>query len=181
MIWLILFIVIALFLCIIGWFISTRNNFARMIVKIKEAESGIDVALTKRYDVLTKMLEITKGYAAHEKAVISETIKLRSGATLQEKADFNSQMNEALQQINVVAEAYPELLSNQNFKELQVSVSDVEEHLQAARRAYNGNVSAFNQKRVSFPSSIVADSMSLCEEEFFQAEDYKREDVKMQF
>ena len=181
MTWVILALVVALVLCILGWFITTRNNFARMLVKIKEAESGIDVALTKRYDVLTKMLEITKGYAAHEKAVLTETVKLRSGATLQEKADFNNKMTDALKQINVVAEAYPELLSNQTFKELQVSVSDVEEHLQAARRAYNGNVSAFNQKRVSFPSSVVADSMNLSEEEFFQAEDYKREDVKMEF
>jgi len=177
----ILIIVILLILLAVRWIIVTRNDFARLKVKISEAESGIDIALTKRYDVLTKLFQVTKGYAEHEKTVLTETAALRAGATLKEKEEFNNELTKAFQRINVVAENYPQLTADRSFKELQMSISDVEEHLQAARRAYNGNVSLYNQKLISFPSNIIADSMSLEPEEFFQAEEEKRSDVNMQF
>lgn len=177
----VLALVLLLFILGVAWIVSTRNSFARLIVKIKEAESGIDVALTKRYDVLSKLLDITKGYAEHEKEILIKTAEYRSGSTLKEKEEFNSQLTDAFHRISVVAENYPQLTADRSFKELQMSVSDVEEHLQAARRAYNGNVSVFNQKLISFPSNIIADSMGLEPVEFFQAEKSKRQDVKMSF
>lgn len=177
----ILVLVLLLFIVAVAWIIMTRNTFARLLVKIKEAESGIDVALTKRYDVLTKLLDITKGYAAHEKEILIKTAEFRSGSSLKEKEEFNSQLTEAFHQISVVAENYPQLTADRSFKELQMSVSDVEEHLQAARRAYNGNVSVYNQKLISFPSNVIADSMGLEPADFFQAEESKRQDVNMSF
>jgi len=174
-------IVIFLVLVILLWYISVMNNFKSTKVKIKQAESGIDVALTKRYDVLTKMLDVTKGYAKHERDVITETINLRSGMTLKEKSDVSAQMDTVMGRINVVAEAYPDLRSSENFKQLQIAIMDVEEHLQASRRQYNGNVSIYNQMVVTFPNSIVAKNIGAIEEPFFEAEATKREDVKMQF
>ena len=177
----VLALVLILFIMAVIWIVSTRNSFARLLVKIKEAESGIDVALTKRYDVLTKLLDVTKGYAQHEKEILTKTAEYRSGASLKEKEEFNSQLTEAFHRINVVAENYPQLTADRSFKELQMSISDVEEHLQASRRAYNGNVSVFNQKLLSFPSNIIADSMGLEPVDFFQAEEMKRQDVDMKF
>jgi len=165
----------------IGYLIKTRNEFVKLKVKIEETESGIDVALTKRYDVLTKLLDITKGYAEHEKSILVETAKFRAGSTLKEKEAFNSELTKAFGAINMVAENYPVLTANATFRELQVSVSDTEEHLQAARRAYNSTVSIFNQKIDTFPSNIVADSMSLKKAEFFQADEEKKNDVSMKF
>ena len=175
-------IIIAIVVAVILlWFIITSNALNKAIVKIDEADSGIDVALTKRYDVLTKMLDTVKGYAKHEKEVIIETIKLRKGMTMEEKNAANNKMNEAFSKLNVVAENYPDLKASENFAVLQQSIADVEEHLQAARRLYNANISTFNQMIVTFPTSVVAGMKNLAKKEFFEAEEAKKEDVKMEF
>ena len=178
----VIIIVVAIVVVIlVGWYIGTSNKLNRAVVKIEEADSGIDVALTKRYDALTKMLEITKGYAKHEKETLREVINLRKGMSIAEKQDANNKMTETFGKINVLAEAYPELKSSENFKTLQLSVADVEEHLQAARRLYNANISSYNQEIVSFPTSIVAGMKGFVKKEFFEADEAKKEDVKMEF
>ncbi|CCY79367.1 putative uncharacterized protein [Mycoplasma sp. CAG:877] len=178
----VIIIVVAIVVVIlVGWYIGTSNKLNRAVVKIEEADSGIDVALTKRYDALTKMLEITKGYAKHEKETLGEVINLRKGMSIAEKQDANNKMTETFGKINVLAEAYPELKSSENFKTLQLSVADVEEHLQAARRLYNANISSYNQEIVSFPTSIVAGMKGFVKKEFFEADEAKKEDVKMEF
>lgn len=178
----VIIIVVAIVVVIlVGWYIGTSNKLNRAVVKIEEADSGIDVALTKRYDALTKMLEITKGYAKHEKETLGEVINLRKGMSIAEKQDANNKMTETFGKINVLAEAYPELKSSENFKTLQLSVADVEEHLQAARRLYNANISSYNQEIVSFPTSIVAGMKGFVKKEFFEVDEAKKEDVKMEF
>jgi len=178
----VIIIVVAIVVVIlVGWYIGTSNKLNRAVVKIEEADSGIDVALTKRYDALTKMLEITKGYAKHEKETLGEVINLRKGMSIAEKQDANNKMTETFGKINVLAEAYPELKSSENFKTLQLSVADVEEHLQAARRLYNANISSYNQEIVSFPTSIVAGMKGFVKKEFFEADEAKKEDIKMEF
>lgn len=177
----VLIVVGVIALIIIIWYISVSNAFNRDIIKIDEADSGIDVALTKRYDVLTKMIAICKGYAKHEKETITDTIKYRKGMSMEERAEANNKMTETFGKINVLAEAYPDLKASENFKTLQQSVTDVEEHLQAARRLYNSNISSYNQRVVTFPSSIVASIKGLAKREFFEAEDAKKEDVKIEF
>ena len=176
-----LIVVAVIVFIIVIWFIVTSNTLNRAIVKIDEAGSGIDVALTKRYDVLTKMLDTVKGYAKHEKEVIIEAINLRKGMTIEEKNAANVKMDEAFSKLNVVAENYPELKASENFAVLQQSIADVEEHLQAARRLYNANISSYNQMIVTFPISIVAGMKSLTKKEFFEAEENKKADVKMEF
>lgn len=177
----VLIVVGVIALIIIIWYVSVSNAFNRDIIKIDEADSGIDVALTKRYDVLTKMIAICKGYAKHEKETITDTIKYRKGMSMEERAEANNKMTETFGKINVLAEAYPDLKASENFKTLQQSVTDVEEHLQAARRLYNSNISSYNQRVVTFPSSIVASTKGLVKREFFEAEDAKKEDVKIEF
>lgn len=166
---------------VIAWYISVMNKIKTTQIKIAEARSGIDIALTKRFDILTKLLDITKAYANHEKFTIIETIKMRKGMSVAECSEINAKLNETANAINMVAEAYPELRSSENFKQLQITVADVEEHLSASRRVYNANVSYYNQLIVKFPSSIVANSIGAKAEEFFQADDEKRSDVKMDF
>lgn len=163
------------------WGIIISNQFNRRIVKIDEASSDIDIALTKRYDVLTKMIDSVKGYVKHEEETIFKTVALRKGMTMQEKIEANEKIGENLTKINLIAENYPNLKASENFKVLQQSISDVEEHLQAARRLYNANVSAFNQRLVSFPSSIIAKFKKLTKKDFFVADDIKKQDVKINF
>ena len=175
-----LFITIVIFIIIItSWYISTHNKFIRSITKIDESLSGIDVALAKRYDILTKMVEVVKGYSKHEKETLIEVIKLRKDMSLSEKYNVNKKMNEAFEKLNVVVENYPDLKASENYKTLQLAIVDVEEHLQAARRLYNSNVSLYNQLLLSFPSNIVANNMKMKKREFFEANDIEKEEVKI--
>lgn len=168
---------IIIILVVIVWYISTANKFNRIIVKIEEADSGIDIALNKRYDVLTKMIDVIKAYTKHENEIIIKTINLRNGMTINEKTKVNDEMNQSLGQIKLVAENYPELKSSDNYKTLQNAIVDVEEHLQASRRMYNSNISIYNQMIATFPDSIVAKSKSMKKKYFFEVEDIKKSDI----
>ena len=176
-----LVIVLIIIAVVVISIIVMSNNLNKALVKIDEADSGIDVALTKRYDVLTKMIETVKGYAKHEKEVLFDVVKIRKGMTIEEKNEANKQMDETMSKINVLAENYPDLKASENFKTLQDSITDVEEHLQAARRLYNANISSYNQMIVTFPISIIAGSKGLTKREFFVAEEHKKQDVEIKF
>lgn len=173
-------ILLVVLLLIICWYISVSNKMNRLVVKIDEAESGIDVALTKRYDVLVKMMDTVKAYSKHEKETLFEVINLRSGMSMAEKNKASHAMDENMNKIEAVLESYPELKSSENYLELQKTILDVEEHLQAARRLYNSNISIYNQLIVTFPSSIVANSKGFTKKEFFEAEETKKNDVKIE-
>ena len=95
------------------------------------------------------------------------------------KNEANRTMSENYRNLLAVAENYPELKSSETFVTLQKSILDVEEHLQAARRLYNSNVSLYNQKIVTFPSSVIAGMKGMTKKDFFEAEETKREDVKI--
>lgn len=176
----VVFLVIPLF-----WYIGTMNSLRQLEVKVEEAESGIDVALTKRFDVLTKLIGAVKGYAKHEAETFENVTKWRAGLpkelTLEQKQEFMGKMDGIQSGINVAVEAYPELKAEKSFLNLQQNIADVEEHLQAARRLYNSNVSTINSKIVTFPTSIVAGMINVSKKEFFEAETSKREDVEVSF
>ena len=179
-------VVLIAIIAIVAWYIVTMNWFRQTKVKVEEANSGIDVALTKRYDLLTKALASVKGYAKHEAETLSKVIGMRTGnineLSLDEKSKLNAQLSEVQRGINVVVEQYPQLKADTQFTLLQNQTADCEEQLQAARRVYNSNVSIFNQKRVTFPDSIVAKRIGFTQDlEFFKAEEEKRQDVKFEF
>lgn len=176
-------VIVLLALCIVGWFISTRNKFIRMEQDVENSESRIDVYLTKRFDLLTKMLDTTKGYMKHEKETLIDVVQMRNpgvNASLKEKANFNDQMSSVAQQLSLVVERYPELKADKMFHNLQQSISEVEENLQAARSNFNSNVSSFNKAILQFPASLVAGSR-FTKKEYFEAEETKKQDIKMEF
>ena len=175
----VLIVIVVLILIFAIWYISVSNKLNRAVVKIDEASSGIDVALTKRYDVLTKMIEVVKSYAKHEKETLFDVIKLRDNMSMKEKSEANHLMDENFKKINIVAENYPELKSSENYNTLQKSITDVEEHLQAARRLYNSNISLYNQMIVSFPTSVIAKNKGMVKKDFFEVDEIKKEDVKI--
>ncbi|XMB67612.1 LemA family protein [Mycoplasmatota bacterium zrk1] len=162
------------------WYIGTYNSFRSLGIKIEEALSGIDVALTKRFDTLTKMWDLAKKYMKHEEGTLTKIVELRqkNSGTLKDAQELSDEMTKLQAGLNVVVEQYPDLKSNQTIQEVQQASFNVEEHLQAARRLYNSNVSIYNQKMVMFPSSIVAGIINATKKDFFEAEASKREDVK---
>ena len=165
-----------------AWGISTRNRIKMMEVKIDEAKSGIDIALIKRYDILTESLNIAKGYAAHEKELMVQLIKARSGMSLQQTQEVMENQEKALEKLKIVAEAYPQLYSNNLFKELQEQIAATNEHLSAAKRVLNSNIALYNQKIISFPASMIADAIGCKQVEFFkETDENKKQDVHMTF
>ena len=176
MIFLILLLIV---LILVLWAVRTSNNIKRSEIKVDEAFSGIEVALVKRYDMLTKMLDVCRGFMKHESDLFSKVISLRQGMSLGEMGKADREMGELTGRLFAVAENYPELRSAEVFAELQQGIRDAEEHLQAARRLYNANVSSYNAAIAMFPDSLLAGGRS--PKEFFETEDAKREDVKVQF
>ena len=181
----VLLVLVAIVIVIAFWFIGTMNGLRQLEVKVNEAESGIDVALEKRFDMLTKLVATTKGYAKHEKETLEDVTKWRAGLpkqmTMEDKQKFMGQMDAIQTGINVQIEAYPQLKADSLFLDLQHSIRDVEEHLQAARRMYNANVSTINSRIVTFPTSVVAGMVNVTKKEFFEADVNKRSDVEITF
>lgn len=176
---------VGLIVLIALWYIVTMNALRQLEVKVEEADSGIDVALTKRFDALNKIVAATKGYAKHEAQLFEKVTKWRAGLpdqlTMEQKQEFQGRLNEVQSGINVAVENYPDLKADTLFVNLQNSINEVEEHLQAARRLYNSNVSTLNQRVVSFPTSIVAGQIGMSKKDFFEADMAKREDVDIAF
>jgi LemA protein len=162
-----------------GWVIITTNRFKILIVKVNESDSGIDVALTKRYDTLTKMVDTVRAYAKHESELFAHIVNLRTGMSTAEKIEANRCMDEIMKELNITVENYPELRSTENYMKLKAAITDAEDHLQAARRVFNMNISAYNQAVVVFPASIIASSLNYMKKDFFEADAAKRADVKM--
>jgi LemA protein len=178
---LIICLVLLIAIAVVVWWVTTSNNFKRKEIKVEEGLSGIEVALEKRYDMLTKLHDAAKAYLAHEAEVFSRVIELRKGMSAAELGAADAAMNEYRNRLFALAENYPALRSSDVFVELEGGIRDAEDHLQAARRLFNANVSAYNQAVVVFPSSIVAGMESRTQKDFYEVEDHKRQDIKMEF
>lgn len=161
------------------WAIATTNKFKALDIKTQEGLSGIEVALEKRYDMLTKMFEVSKAYMKHENEVFTKTVELRRGMDVSQLNAAETQIETQQARFFAVAENYPQMLSSNVFMELQHGIQDAEAHLQAARRVYNVDVTRYNTAIVMFPASLLAGGRT--PKEFFEAAESKHQDVKMDF
>ncbi|MDR2828908.1 MAG: LemA family protein [Acholeplasmatales bacterium] len=177
----IILIAIALvLLAVLITYVTISNSLKKCTVKIDEALSGIDVMLVQRYDLLTKSIEVLKGAKNYEKSTIEDIVKLRkldTNSTLKEREEYDKEISSGFSKINVSLEAYPNLKAGSSYLLLQKQISECEDNLQASRRTYNSNVSYYNQKLVSWPSSIIGRSLKLESKSFFEADENKKGDV----
>lgn len=158
--------------------IGTYNQFIRVKNKVDEALSGIDVALAKRYAILTNLVEVVKGYVQHEREVLVSLVKLRNGNMLN-RVEVDQNQLLAKEQLFALQEAYPELKANEQFLSLQAAIQDVEEHLAASRRMYNSNVSIYNDLVLSFPSNLIGNMINAGKMEYFIAKEEERENINI--
>lgn len=175
----VLIVVLAIVLIIVIWAISVYNSVRKANLKCDEALSGIDVALAKRHDVLTKSLGAVNKYVDHEKTTLLKSIELRKDSSVSEKIKNNEKMDELKNYIVALAENYPELKASENFAVLQNNIEDTEEHLQASRRAYNAAVTRYNEYHITFPNSLIANRIKPDKREFFEATEVQKEDVEI--
>jgi LemA protein len=142
---------------------------------VDEAWSDITVQLKRRADLIPNLLNTVKGYATHEKSVFEEVTAARAATVnangVQETADAENMLSGALKSLFAVAEAYPDLKANENFKALQDELVDTEDKIQAARRFYNGSARDLNIKVQVFPTNLVAGMLGFKIREFFEVEE----------
>jgi LemA protein len=180
-------IIISLVIGIVAlWGIATYNSLIKMRNEVDEGWSGIDVQLKRRYDLIPNLIEIVKGYQAHESNVFKEVTELRSQAmatsSVKDKAQAESALGLGLGRLFAIAEQYPELKASQNFLDLSQNLSAIEDDLQLARRYYNGTVRQYNTGIQSFPNSILANYFSFIQRDFFEiAEAAERMVPKVEF
>lgn len=151
------------------------NGLVRANVRVDEAWSDITVQLKRRYDLIPNLVNTVKGYATHEKEVFEQVTAARSNAmgaqSVHETAEAENQFQSALKSLFAVAEAYPDLKANENFKHLQEEIVDTEDKIQAARRFYNGAARDLNIKIKVFPTNIFAGMLGFKAREFFEVEE----------
>lgn len=179
----ILLIVGGIVLLLVIIFGAMYNGLIKLKIRVEEAWSDIDVQMKRRLDLIPNLIETVKGYAKHEKGVFEEVTKARTEALNAqgpaETGKAENMLEGALKSIFAVAENYPDLKANENFKELQAELVDTEDKIQASRRFYNGVVRDFNTKRRVFPTNIFASMLGFNEDkEFFEVEEADKEAIK---
>ena len=152
----------------------------------RNAFSTIDVMLKKRHELIPNLVETVKGFAAHEKDTFAKVIELRNQAAASEIDDAQrlraeSQIGVQIGRLLAVAEDYPELQSSDQFLNLQRNLTEVEEQISAARRAYNGAVLEVNNAVETFPSSLVATKFGFQKHDFFESDDDERASLGVKF
>lgn len=157
-----------------AWGVIIYNRLVRDRNRVLAAWSDIAVQLKLRHDLLPKLIDAVKRYAAYEQATLSAISELRSRSehttALAEKGHLESALGTGIYHLLAVAEQYPELKANQNFLALQRDISAVEDHFQYARRYYNGAVRNLNTRIDSFPDLLVARLFGFRQQEYFELE-----------
>jgi LemA protein len=167
----------------------TYNAFVVLKNRVKEAWSDIEVQMKRRYDLIPNLVEVVKGYAAHERNTLEAVIQARNaamsaGGSLEDKAKAENALTGTLKSLFALSENYPNLKANENFLELQRELTDTENKIQASRRFYNANVLALNTKLEMFPSNIIGKFFNFAKQEFFKLDENEqaaKQPVKVQF
>ncbi len=169
--WIVIGIVaVVIVLAIVGIY----NGLVKAKIRVDEAWSDITVQLKRRGDLIPNLVNAVKGYAKHEKSVFEKVTEARSaimGANgPAETAKAEGGFQAALKSLFAVAEAYPDLKANENFKHLQEELVDTEDKIQASRRFYNGSVRDLNTKIQVFPTNIFAGMLGFTKREFYEVD-----------
>ena len=148
------------------------NRLVRHRNLVNEAWAGIDVQLQKRSELVPNLVQTVKGYAAHESSVFEEVAHIRkTGETrVDARAKQETALSRSLGRLFALAEDYPDLKASEGFQQLHDSLTEIEDHLQFARRYYNGAVRDNNNVVEAFPSNIVAGVFRFIQAEFFEIE-----------
>ena len=167
-----LLIIVVVIVLLIVWGISLYNSLVRLRNNRENAFANIDVQLKQRHDLIPQLVATVKGYAEHEKELLTRVTEARAAAMqatgINEKIQAENQLSSALAGLRVSLEAYPNLKANQNFLQLQNEISDVENKLASTRRYFNSATRELNNAVESFPSSIIAGMTGFTRQPMFE-------------
>lgn len=174
-----IFIILAILVVLI---ILAVNIIIRKNNKVKEAFSTMDVYLKKRYDLIPNLVEVTKGYADYEKNIFKEVVELRNkkynDLSIEDK--LNENISGQIKSIMALAEAYPDLKSNNNFIKLSEELVKVEDEIAFSRKYYNACIRDFNNLVETFPISIIASLFNFKSKDMFGISDDERNNTKVE-
>ncbi len=181
--WFIIGIIVAVifvFILMFNSLIGKKNQVANIL-------GTIDTLLKKRYDLLPQLVTAVKEYTKHERGVLEKITALRAKAVSgqqsnDQQVDLDNKISKLLGPIMVAVENYPQLKANENFIHPQRTMTEIEEQISAARRAYNASVTDFNNAVEMFPTNIMAGMMSCKTRKFFEiAEDQRQGHTEVLF
>lgn len=166
--------------------IGIYNSLITLRNQYKNAFAQIDVQLTRRYDLIPNLVEVAKGYMAHERNTLEAVIQARNAAVsglkaaaadpdnpqaMQQLAGAENQLTQTLGRLFALSEAYPDLKANQNMMQLSEELTTTENKVAFARQAYNDAVMAYNTKREIFPNNIIAGMFNFAAAQLLEIED----------
>ena len=159
-------------LIVVIWAIVIFNRLIRARNLVRTAFSDIDVQLSRRHDLVPNLVAAVRAYARHESLTLEAVTELRSRAveskTFEKQAANENSLGDALQHLLLIVENYPDLKASSNFIKLHKDLIQIEDHLQYARRFYNGAVRQFNDLIQQFPDLIIAKMLGFIEADFFR-------------
>jgi len=165
-------VLVVLIFLLSGTGIWLYNRLIHNRNRVSEAWAGIDVQLQKRSELVPNLVQTVKGYATHESTVFEDVARIRKTgeATVDARARQETALSQSLGKLFALAEDYPDLKASEGFQQLHDSLIDIEDHLQFARRYYNGAVRDNNNLVESFPSNILSVMFKFKLAEFFEIE-----------
>lgn len=166
------------------WAVFAYNRLVQLRNQVRNAWADIDVQLKRRHDLVPQLVAAVKGYTGHERGVLQAVTELRTQAVAltspAQLGKVESALEQALFQLFALKEAYPDLKANESFLALQRDLVEIEDHLQYARRFYNGAVRDYNTNIQRFPDMLIARSLRFTESEYFQAGEEDRAPVRVE-
>jgi len=178
-------IVVVILVVLALWGFSVYNRIIGLENRYENAWSQIDVQLKRRNDLIPNLVETVKGYAAHEKSVFEEVAHSREAMMnakgVNESAQATNLMNAALGRLFAIAENYPDLKANENFKMLQEELSGVENKIAYARQFYNDAVLQYNNAIEQVPGNFFAGPMNKKQAVFLEIPEAERSVPQVSF
>lgn len=167
------------------WLISSYNSMVKLRNMVRNSWAQIDVQLKRRFDLVPNLVETVKGYAAHEKEVLEKVTQARSmvqsAQSIEQRQQAENQLTNTLRSLFAVAEAYPQLKANDNFRDLQQQLSELEEKIAFARQFFNDTTMKYNTTIQSFPTNLLAGMFGFQALPFFEVDDVQRQAVQVKF
>jgi len=165
--------------------LSSYNGLVSAEETVNSAWSQVENQLQRRLDLIPNLVNTVKGYAAHEEQVFTEVTeareKLIGAGSVADIAEANQELSGALSRLLAIAESYPELKADANFRQLADELAGTENRIAVARMDYNNAVQSYNTKIRRFPTSIIAGMFGFERKEYFQAEEGASQVPKVDF
>ena len=182
MVWIVILVIVALLVIAL---VTLYNRFVRLRNRVDNAWAQIEVQLKRRWDLIPNLVETVRGYAEHERGTFEAVTEARANAQRAqgpaETAAAEGILGAALGRLFAVAEAYPELQADENFRQLQDELAGTENRIAVSRQVYNDTVLTFNNAIQTFPGVVLAGPFGFTKREFFETDETQREAPQVDF